>query len=236
MDRSLQARIRKIERSLSGAEELVSHELKKRADEQAEWIKQRRPEARLHATAVAAIVIAGEPKIDEPLLHAWMRGLRNLDIRPVNEYGREFRQLGEHEFPEELWDYRAHWELRAAYDTFYPRLMGGENEAQKFTEVFRNAPIWLLEFTWMRWDARYLEFQLPRLADKQTWGEDGFEDSLKWPLLPLGVMTAGNLVPEIEIPPDVAPDDAEAYRQTARMTEYLKRREADYWGGQDRKT
>src|SRR6516165_12821770 len=36
--------------------------------------------ARPHATAVAAIVLAGKPKVDEPLAEAWKRALRHYKI------------------------------------------------------------------------------------------------------------------------------------------------------------
>jgi hypothetical protein len=75
--------------------------------------------------------------------------------------------------------------------------MNGANETEKFTEIFRTAPVWLLEFTRMWWDAFLLKFDLPKMSEKQVWGEQGLKDFLRWPLLPLGMMTDGDLIPEV---------------------------------------
>jgi hypothetical protein len=48
----------------------------------------------------------------------------------------------------------------------------------------------------MNLDAYYLKFDLPKMTDKQVWGEEGLKDLLRWPLLPLGRMTDGDPVPE----------------------------------------
>lgn len=85
MDRSSRQRIWKAEKLLSASEELVSIELKKREKRWEEIKESIRPMARRHATAVAAIVLSGEPKIDEPLFQAWVRALRHYGI--TNEYG-----------------------------------------------------------------------------------------------------------------------------------------------------
>jgi hypothetical protein len=92
MDRSLSRRIRNVEKLLSKAEDFVSLELKKREEFQSQMIEhlRMRPNARLHAAAVAAIVISSEPKIDEPLRRAWVRTLRHHGITVKNEYGREY--------------------------------------------------------------------------------------------------------------------------------------------------
>lgn len=153
-----------------------------------------RPGARLHATAVAAIVICGEPKIDEPLIRAWVRTLRHHGIIVKNEY--EYEHGHQHEYESESGYER---ELEVANAELYPAIMKGANEPKKFTEIFRTAPVWLLKFTWMKWDADLLKFDLPEMSDKQIWGKKGVKDLLRWPLLPLGVMTDGDLVPEEHI-------------------------------------
>ena len=79
MDRSSRQRIWKVEKLLSKAEELVSIARQKREKSRAETLACLMPimrgDARPHATAVAAIVISGEPKVDEPLVRAWARTL-----------------------------------------------------------------------------------------------------------------------------------------------------------------
>jgi hypothetical protein len=195
MDRISSQRIRNVEKLLSKAEEVVSLKLKEREEFLAHFSEVMRPEARLHATAVAAIVISGKPKVDEPLVRAWARTLRHYGITVKNEYGRpyEYEPGHEHEYKFES-DYER--ELREANRKLYPAIMQGGNETEKFTAIFRTAPVWLLEFTRMSFDAYYLKFDLPKMSHKQVWGEEGLKDLLRWPLLPLGRMTDGDPVPE----------------------------------------
>jgi hypothetical protein len=40
-------------------------------------------------------------------------------------------------------------ELEIANAKLYPVIMKGANEPEKFTEIFRTAPVWLLGWTWM---------------------------------------------------------------------------------------
>ena len=78
----------------------------------------------------------------------------------------------------------------------FPDIVGDEAEAaERFTEIFCKAPIWLLQFTALAMDARILKFRLPSLTANLKWGSDGFEDARRWPLLPLGMMTAGDPIP-----------------------------------------
>jgi hypothetical protein len=67
-------RMRKVEK-------LLSETKKEREERQKNWTDYAF-QARCHATAVAAIVLSGEPKIDEPLGKAWMRALQHYRIHP----------------------------------------------------------------------------------------------------------------------------------------------------------
>jgi hypothetical protein len=62
-------------------------------------------------------------------------------------------------------------------------------------EIFKSAPVCLLHFTRMTLDAWFLKFHLPEMTATPEWGDLGFKDSERWPLLPLGVMTAGEPIP-----------------------------------------
>jgi hypothetical protein len=223
MDRNLSRRIRNVEKVLSKAEEIVS--ATRRKDEEW-WLAYCeeiiRPKALLHATAVAAIVISGKPKIDKPLIQAWVRTLRHYGITIKNEYGREYEYERGHEH-EYRFQYQYERELRDAHRELYPAIMQGADHTKKFTEIFKSAPVWLLEFTWMRLDAELLKFDLPRMAEKQVWGEKGLEDCLRWPLLPLGMMTDGDLVPEVAPESGVSPKDKEESRQLRRISEFIAR-------------
>jgi hypothetical protein len=71
-----------------------------------------------------------------------------------------------------------------------PIIIGAEESSTRFTEIFRTAPVWLLQFTGTSMDARMLKFHLPDISQRISWGSAGFKDARRWPLLPLGVMTA----------------------------------------------
>ena len=135
MDRNSRQRIGKVEKLLSRAEESVSIALKKRAERQQELRLTLRPKALLHATAVAAVVIYGQPRIDEPLVRAWARTLRHNLIIIRNEYGRayEYEPGHEHEYGAGF-EFEYERELKAASHELRPIIMKGANETEKFTE------------------------------------------------------------------------------------------------------
>jgi len=73
MERRFRQRVREIEKQ-------INEEKRKRKEEWIEIQAYWRPRARFHAAAVAAIVLQGEPKIDEPLERAWLRALERYGI------------------------------------------------------------------------------------------------------------------------------------------------------------
>jgi hypothetical protein len=164
MPRGLRKRIKK-------AEELAAAMLRTRDENHNQGVEVKRIQARGHATAVAAIVLAGQPRIDEPLNEAWARVMRHYKISdPMSD--------------------------RLAAVLLFSEVVGcDKDEPRRFSKIFRTAPIWLLQFTAAAMDARILKFRLPTLTAPLKWGSEGFEDARRWPLLPLGVMTAGDPIP-----------------------------------------
>ena len=77
-------------------------------------------------------------------------------------------------------------------------------------------------------DAYLLKFDLPEMSDKQVWGEEGLKEFVRWPRLPLGMMTDGNLLPEVALEEGVSPVDEERYRQHRRIRESIDRRNQAY--------
>jgi hypothetical protein len=159
-------RIEKIEEALASARKDHYENLKKR-------VRLFPIQAHLHATALAAIVLSGKPKIDEPLKYAWSRALQHYGINLVGSITSWKGQV-------------------EAAQRLFPIIMEGKNRSERFTEIFMAAPVWLLQFSAMPWDARVLKFQLPNLPQIFKWGTTGFEDMRRWPLLPLGTMMAGD--------------------------------------------
>ncbi len=160
---------------LSKIKKLVSSALREREGREYQFTKELSCQARRHATAVAAIVLSGQPKIDEPLIEAWKRALRCYGIN----VGR----------PEEM-----EHQVRAAQQLL-PKIIGDEEASAKFTEIFRKAPVWLLQYTLISTDAPLLKFRLPDISRRSRWGSTGYRDAWRWPLLPWGMMTTGDPIP-----------------------------------------
>jgi hypothetical protein len=162
MDRRSRHRIGKCE-------ELLSAALKERDERVKQLLRVWPTHARRHATAVAAIVLSGQPRVGEPLNRAWARALQHYGI-DINDQVAAAQQL----FP----------------------IITGDEASARFTEIFRTAPVWLLQFTAMALDARLLKFDLPDISDTLRWGSAGFKDARRWPLLPVGTITAGDPIPD----------------------------------------
>jgi hypothetical protein len=165
MDRRSRHRIEKCDELLSAAQKERDERLK-------QWLRVAPTHARRHATAVAAIVLAGQPRIDEPLSRAWARALQHYGIDNKDQV--------------------------AASQRLFPIMIGKGKESARFTEIFRTAPVWLMQFTAMALDARLLKFDLSDISDKLRWGSAGFEDARRWPMLPVGTITAGDPIPDLD--------------------------------------
>jgi hypothetical protein len=183
MDRSPRQRISKVEELLFAAKG-------KRERKRKKFDEDRLRQARLHATAVAAIVLSGKPKIDEPLSQAWTRTLQHyrIETRPLDSHFRPLRE----ETPLER-------QVAAAKNLAPIILPVTLKESARFSKIFKTAPVWLLNFTSMSFDACLLKFGLPDQswwpAPGTKWGRTGYDESRQWPLLPAGTMMDGDPVP-----------------------------------------
>jgi hypothetical protein len=144
--------------------------------------------ARMHAVEVAAVVLYGEPKIEEPLSIAQSRMQEKLD--------KEFAAAAEEWWMREDWEDEDEEELTPIMALFiYPTLMfnnrPGGNDNLKFERIFSEAPAWLLKFTAVEWDAKLLGFKLRKLVGTPALGREARRDRNKWPLLPQGMIDEG---------------------------------------------
>ena len=159
---------------ISRLEEAASAMLQKQRHKRRELLKKQRLAAKYHATCVAAIVLAGEPKFEEPLCCAWNRALQHFDIKVKN--------------PNEFTG-----QIQAAHllDWY---ILAGKDRKERFTELFKPTPAWLLEFTRICFDSLLLDFNLPSVtrAREQIWGVHGLREARGWPTLPVGTMGSGN--------------------------------------------
>src|SRR6266550_3971809 len=71
---------RRSRHRIGKCEELLSAALKDRDERLKRLLRVWPTYARRHATAVAAIVLSGQPRIDEPLNRAWARALQHYGI------------------------------------------------------------------------------------------------------------------------------------------------------------
>jgi hypothetical protein len=214
---------RSLRRRLSQAEKRLFPALEKRLE-----IREQRNEmtcslARHHATAVAAIVLSGDPKVDEPLIRAWARTLVHYKLEPYRPNVRsifEAMRLLRASSGASVDDLEADCleALQKSNNKFkdyldatqglYPIVMNGaEEERARLTEIFSAAPVWLLTYTFTKIDAKLLKFDLPDLSAAPQWGEIGRRHAWRWPMLPVGVMTEGDPIVEEEIDPSLSAED-----------------------------
>ena len=67
----------------------------------------------------------------------------------------------------------------------------GANDNLKFERIFSKAPVWLLKFTGVEWDAKLLGFKLRKLVGAPELGSEARRDRNRWPFLPEGTIDAG---------------------------------------------
>ena len=238
MDRRSRQRVWKLERLLSKTERLlpaVLTKLEKNRIPLEVIFRGIRKELRLHATAVAAIVISGEPKIDEPLVRAWERTLAHHRIDAAEGSALHELRAAEKMYPAIVDDP----DYGRPHSWWDPYIVHAP-ESARFTEIFRDAPVWLLQFTAMRIDAPVLEFDLPDMSAELIWGVEGVKDSKQWPLLPLGTMAAGVPVrtPPEEFESDLSPPDefkSDLSREERRFYQEMKEKPEVEWSRLERR-
>jgi hypothetical protein len=135
------------------------------------WLRQA---ARDHATQLVALILHGDPKIDEPLSTAWRRALSHLDLVNVPD--------------QYVADRLSHLVVAA---------LPGDSENDKYVGVLSSAPSWLRHFCMARLDAFALGIELPKISEPlPACGRDGLRDMRSWPDLPSGTIGAGRPMPK----------------------------------------
>ena len=146
-----------------------------------------------HAIQVAAVVLYGEPNIEEPLRIAWSRVKEKL----TKEFGAAadewWLQGGEEELPH-------HLRVSLLYAPFMFDKFPGGSYNLKFERIFSEAPAWLLKFTAVEWDAKLLGFKLRELVGTPELGRRARHDRNSWPSLPQETIDAGGPCSEPEEP------------------------------------
>jgi hypothetical protein len=116
----------------------------------------------IHTANLSALILYGDPKIDEPLSFAWRRCLESAEWQKRrekfggwDEYRRDTRDPFESFSATQIANYFRKY--------FLPDLPGGD-ETEKFSLIFKKAPPWLLWFTYGDVNARILGIKLPDLS------------------------------------------------------------------------
>jgi hypothetical protein len=76
----------------------------------------------------------------------------------------------------------------------------GANDKLKFEQIFSKAPVWLLKFTGVEWDAKLLGFKLRKLVGAPELGSEARLERNQWPFLPEGTIDAGGPCSEADEP------------------------------------
>ena len=80
------------------------------------------------------------------------------------------------------------------------KTLHGANDNLKFERIFSKAPVWLLHFTGIEWDAKLLGFKLRKLVGAPALGSEARRDRNGWPWLPKGTIDAGGPCSEADEP------------------------------------
>jgi hypothetical protein len=178
--RELKSRLMEVEKQYAAAVKA-----KRREAPPAFW-------AYVHAIETSAVVLYGEPKMEEPL---WVARSRTQE-----KLYKEFAAAAD-----ELW-LRKHGEKPSPFirERLCPKLMfdalRGANDNIKFEQIFSKAPDWLLKFTGIEWDAELLGFKLRKLVGAPALGREARRDRNRWPYLPEGTIDAGGFCSDQDEP------------------------------------
>jgi hypothetical protein len=203
--------IRSDTRRLSRLEQLASLTAEGRERRKTALAERRRSSARDHAMILVALILHGDPKIDEPLDIAWHRALEQLGLE----------RLGLSLTPSA--DVAAR--LRAVV---LPELPGDTDNA-KLAHVLNSGPIWLIKFCHVWMDAILLGIELQQDASfRLEFGRIGLREGVdSWPDLPKGTLAAGGPIPP-------SPFDALSSEESIELLRLMENGE-ESWSRGDRR-
>ena len=137
--------------------------------------------AESHGTDLAAVLLYGTPKIDEPLLRARERAFNKVVELYADEVELEYGHNPD----------SAHPSMREALCLLVFRLDLGPDLRRVLEELFSRAPDWLLKFCAAEVDAKLLNFHIRDFASAPGLSQGARRDRQNWPSLPVGTIAAG---------------------------------------------
>jgi hypothetical protein len=120
---------------------------------------------------LSALILYGDPKIDEPLSFAWRRCLESAEWQKRREKYGGWDEYGRDTCGDPFVCYGAKGIAKYFREHFLPDLPGAD-EVEKFSLIFKQAPPWLLWFTYGDADAQILGITLPDLSTVQRFIRD----------------------------------------------------------------
>jgi hypothetical protein len=159
---------------------------------------------------LVALIVHGDPKIDEPLDIAWHRALEQLGL-------------------ERLADFTPSAHVAARLRPVLLPELPGDTENAKLGHVLNSGPTWLLKFCHAWMDARLLGFELRQDSTFQLeFGRIGLREGVdSWPDLPKGTLAAGGPIPP-------SPFDALSSEESIDLLNLFENGQ-DSWSRRDRR-
>jgi hypothetical protein len=136
-------------------------------------------DALMHAANLSLIILFGDPQIDQPLSNAWERCCSSASPLLLNNTKNDLKDRGP-PFDQD----KAHYSADYFRALVMPQLAGA-TEQEKFAPIFRDAPLWLLWFTWADITMEALEIPPSDRAAVCRFRRSP-DDFQRWPLLPSG--------------------------------------------------
>jgi hypothetical protein len=125
----------------------------------------------IHTANLSALILYGDPKIDEPLSFAWRRCLESAEWQKRREKYGGWDEYGRDDCGDPFVSFGATRIAKYFRQHFLPGLPGAD-EVEKFSSIFKKAPPWLLWFTYGDLNARILGIKLPDLSTVQRFVRD----------------------------------------------------------------
>ena len=158
-------------RQMSRLEKLAARAIdyvERRDDAFKQWLKH---SASLHAISLGALILYGNPNVNEPLSDAWQRCSGRF---PSLQRAIQFRSFNSQTFAEEIADI-----VRKVVISDLP----GSTEVEKLQNMFFSAPPWLIWFTFADFTANFLGLALPDLSSVTSFGRSKAVFDI-WPAVP----------------------------------------------------
>jgi hypothetical protein len=150
-------------RRVTRLENLARAYLKRRQESDSKTLEFILKNAFIRVANLSALILYGEPKMDEPLSLAWKRCLQSHEWGSRREKHGGWDEYGRDDCGDPFVDYGAMRIAEYFRNYFIPDLPG-EDEIEKFSKIFEMAPPWLLWFTYGDISARTLGIKLPDLS------------------------------------------------------------------------